>query len=255
MALVSSLFGSFTTTPQVARSALFSQGQRGYPKPAKSARASASDLAEAPPGVDCRECARELLRSAGYRLARGEWRDHSGATLSVTLGVGPSAMDLETAALVASQWRQAGVHVEQRVATSDQEAGQWAARGLVDVALIGRPTGENPWVTARSFDGAPYVDAYPSGDYTSSTHALVLAAETDFNPTTADIEWAKVDDAVLVNFWARPLYTVPSLTLWSDLLARVVPSLSLAGLVDQVSGWGIAVPTTTTTTTTAGGVG
>jgi hypothetical protein len=72
-------------------------------------------------------------------------------------------------------------------------------------------------------------------------------AQGTFNPATAALTWLKIDHRILTNFWVRPLYTVPSLIEYSGHMANVAPSLSLSGLVDQVSNWGIALPSSTTT--------
>jgi hypothetical protein len=75
---------------------------------------------------------------------------------------------------------------------------------------------------------------------------LFTLAQATFNPATADVTWLKIDHQILTEFWVRPLYTVPSMTEWSGPVANVVPALSLSGLVDHVSNWGITLPSTTT---------
>jgi hypothetical protein len=122
-----------------------------------------------------------------------------------------------------------------------------ASSGAADVAIFDRPTSTTAWISARSWGQTPYIDSYPSGVRSIATNKLFTLAQGTFNPATAALTWLKIDHQILTNFWVRPLYTVPSLTEWSEPVANVVRSLSLSGLVDQVTNWGVAVPTTTTT--------
>jgi peptide/nickel transport system substrate-binding protein len=246
-AILNRLFGSFTFTPSIPTSALFSQGQVDYPLAATALKPTAFNAALVDPSQDCRSCALAILTRAGYvRTARG-WLASDGAVLDMTVAVGPTPLDRATAVLVTQQWTALGVHVHLLDAPSDALAATMAAAGTVDAALFDRPTSTTPWTSARSWDQTPYVDAYPSGEYSTSTHQLFLLAQGTFNPATAALTWLKIDHRILANFWVRPLYTVPSLIEYSGYMANVAPSLSLSGLVDQLSNWGIALPSSTTT--------
>ena len=246
-AILVHLFGSFASTPDVPTSALFSQGQFDYPLASTSVKPTALNSALVDPSLDCRSCARSLLSRAGFVESAAEWHTPLGAVVELTLAVGPTSLDHATAALVAQQWNSLGVHVRVVNATSDALAAAMSAHGLVTAALFDRPTSTTPWTSARSWDQTPYVDAYPSGVYSVSTHRLFMLAQGTFNPATAAVTWLKIDHRILTNFWVRPLYTVPSLLEYSGPMANVAPSLSLNGLVDQVSNWGIMPPTSTTT--------
>ncbi|MDH2902584.1 MAG: ABC transporter substrate-binding protein [Actinomycetota bacterium] len=245
--ILARLFGSFTFTPSVPTSALFSQGQVDYPLANTVIKPTASNATLVDPSQDCRPCAISILHRLGYSINSRVWRAPGGAPLRVILAVGPTALDRSTASLITQQWRTLGIEVRVLSASSDALAATMAAVGTASAAVFDRPTSTTPWTSARSWDLTPYVDAYPSGVHSSSTHQLFLLAQATFNPSTAAQTWLKIDHRILTEFWVRPLYTVPSLIEYSGPVANVVPSLSLGGLVDQVSNWGIAVPSTSTT--------
>jgi peptide/nickel transport system substrate-binding protein len=246
-AILNRLFGSFTLTPSVPTSALFSQGQVDYPLAVTTLKPTAFNAALVDPSQDCRSCAVAILNRSGYIYTEQGWRVADGPTLNMKVAVGPTPLDRATALLVSEQWISLGVHVRLVSAPTDALAATMAAVGTVNAALFARPTATTPWTSARSWDQTPYVDAYPSGVYSTSTHKLFLLAQGTFNPATAALTWLKIDHRILTNFWVRPLYTVPSLIEYSGPVANVAPSLSLSGLVDQVSNWGITLPSSTTT--------
>lgn len=250
--ILAKLFGTFTFTPAVPTSALFSQGQYDYPPHHRGVAPTSRDSSLVNPNVDCRRCAESMLRASGYQRSVQGWRDGAGATLSVTVAVGPSDLDHETAALVDAQWEALGIEVTAFDASSESQAASLAATGETDLALFERPTSTTPWWSGRSWDGPAISDAYSSGITPSTVGPLFRSAQSTFNPATADVSWLKIDHVILKDFWVRPLYTVPSLTEWSQSVANVVPSLSLDGLIDQVTGWGITPPTPTSTTTSVG---
>jgi hypothetical protein len=77
-----------------------------------------------------------------------------------------------------------------------------------------------------------------------STASLFKAAVTTFNPVTASSTWLKLDQVIMNEFWVRPLFTAPSLSIWSGTLTPVVSSFLVAGFVDQIPTWS-KVPITT----------
>ncbi len=245
--ILSHLFGAFTFTPSVPTSALFSQGQVDYPTAVTTLAPTVDNAGLVDPSLDCRACALTILNRAGYVDTPTGWVKSSGGALRISVAEGPSNLDEQTAALVARQWEGQGVRVTLHAAASDSAAADMAARGVVDIAIFDRPTGTTPWISARSWDQTPYIDSYPSGVRIAATDRLFTLAQSTFNPATASVIWLKIDRLILHNFWVRPLYTVPSMTEWSGPVANVEPSLSLSGLVDQVSNWGISLPSTTTT--------
>jgi hypothetical protein len=246
-AILNGIFGSFTLTPSVPTSALFSQGQVDYPLASKQVAPTSYNWASVDPSQDCRTCALAMLRNDGYvDTARG-WRDAAGTALHLKLAMGPTPLDHRTADTVARQWTALGLSVSLTLAASDAQAAAMSSGGRVDAAVFDRPTSTTAWVSARSWDEKPYVDSYSSGVRSAATHKLFTLAQGTFNPATAALTWLKIDHRILTEFWVRPLYTVPSLTEWSGPVANVVPSLSLSGLVDQVTNWGISLPSTSTT--------
>jgi len=245
--ILDSLFGTFIFRPSIPTSALFSQGQTDYPLPGTKIVPTFANSTLVDPSQDCRVCAQEILRHAGYTLSSRGWRDVSGAKLSLRIAQGPTALDRLTAQLITRQWTALGVRVRVTSSVSDALAASMASSGTADVAIFDRPTSTTAWTSARSWGQTPYVDSYPSGVRSVTTNKLFTLAQGTFNPATAALTWLKIDHQILTNFWVRPLYTVPSLTEWSEPVANVVPSLSLSGLVDQVTNWGVAIATTTTT--------
>jgi hypothetical protein len=77
-----------------------------------------------------------------------------------------------------------------------------------------------------------------------STASLFKGALTTFNPVTATSTWLKLDQIIMKAFWVRPLFTAPSLSIWSGTLTPVVSSYLVAGFVDQIPTWS-KVPITT----------
>jgi hypothetical protein len=250
-AILNQIFGSFTFTPSVPTSALFSQGQWDYPVAGPVTPPTSANATVVSPTEDCRACALALLTRRGYRHSPRGWRGPTGTVLHVSLVEGPSPLDRRTAALVAQQWTSQGVRVSLHRASSDAAAAAMSARGAVDAAIFARPTSTTPWISARSWDRTPFLDSYPSGVRSVTAQQLFTLAESTFNPTAAAVIWLQLDHLILTNFWVRPLYTIPSMTEWSGPVANVVASLSLSGLVDQVSNWGISLPSSTTTSITA----
>jgi ABC-type transport system substrate-binding protein len=246
-AIVQALFGTLTFSPSVPTSALFSQGQIDYPAPVKGLLPTWSNSALVDPSLDCRKCALEILKNAGYSYRQHVWYDPSGAEVRLTVVLGPTPLDQLTAGLVVSQWRSAGFLVDEKVVASDDLAAQAVAQGHADAAVFDRPTSTTAWLSARSWGQTPYRDSYPSGVRSAETSKLFTLAQGTFNPATAALTWLKIDHDILTRFWVRPLYTVPSLTEWTSPLANVVPAFSMSGLVDQLTNWGIELPTTTTT--------
>jgi len=245
--LLANLFGSITFTPSVPTSALFSQGQVDYPLADTAILPTAKNATLVDPSRDCRSCAESVLMRLGYVHESAGWRNSAGDYLHLTLAQGPSSLDHLSAQLVLQQWRSLGVGVDLMSAPTDAEAALWSSTGAVDAALFERPTSTTPWMSARSWDLTPYVDSYPSGVRSSAINQLFVLAQGTFNPATAALTWLKMDRDILTQFWVRPLYTIPSLTEWSDPVSNVVSALSVSGLVDQTTNWGVSPPSTTTT--------
>src|ERR1017187_1557617 len=252
--MINQLWGAVTFSPSVAQSAIFSQGQSAYPGttgsgPTGQAATTTTTLpiAGGTPGqADCLPCALGALKTAGYQHEATGLKSTSGAMLSLRVAVGPSPTDQASAALIAKRWEDLGIRITQADVTSETAAAAATASGLDDVAIFSRTTMTTASFAARSWAGPAYVDSYPSGVRTSAIIGLYNTAIANFNPVAANATWLALDQAILNQFWVRPLYTAPSLVEWSSTLANVVGSLSVTGFVDQVSSWTIASPSSQT---------
>ena len=125
---------------------------------------------------------------------------------------------------------------------SEIAAAQAAALSTVDVALFTRLTTTTPSYTARSWAGPAYPNTYPSGVRVPSVTALFTQASGIFNAVTASSTWLKLDQVIMTDFWVRPLFTAPTLVVWSSSLEAVNGSFTLAGFVDQVPLWSTVSP-------------
>ena len=247
--LIDTLFGAVTYSPSVAASALFSQGQADYPGGAGSNPVGQTTTTTTPPTStlsDCLSCALSILKSSGYvRTPRG-WVSSAGKYLTVRLGVGPSALDHAVASLVQADWAKIDVPSTLIDEPSEIGAAEASAFGSVDVALFARPTTTTPAFAARSWAGPAYPDTYPSGVRIPAVATLFDQATAIFNPVTASSTWLKLDQTIMTDFWVRPLFTAPTLTIWSTLLSMVANSFTVNGFVDQLPTW-TRLPTTATT--------
>jgi ABC-type transport system substrate-binding protein len=247
--MINQLFGAVTFSPSVALSAIFSQGQTAYPGTSGSGptgQATTTTTLATPnstPGLaDCLTCAIESLTKAGYKQGASGLRGPTGAIMTLKVAVGPSALDVASAALVIQQWRSLGIRVTQVNALSDTDAAADAASNIVDAAIFSRSTQTTPSFAARSWAGPAYADSYPSGFRSSAVTSLYNTAITNFNPVAANTTWLALDQLIMTNYWVRPLFTSPSLVEWSTNLANVVGSLSTTGFLDEVTTWTISPP-------------
>jgi peptide/nickel transport system substrate-binding protein len=246
--MIDTLFGSITYSPSVAASAIYSQGQSQYPGPSGSNPAGQTTTTTTTPAkgslVDCESCAVADLRVAGYTRTSAGWIDGSAKPLAIVLGVGSSDLDHSVAKLVVGDWKAIGIHTSIVNEKTDVAAARAAATGNVEVALFARPTETNPSYTGRSWAGPPYLDTYSSGVRIASVTTLFNDAASIFNPVTATPMWLQIDQTIMNDFWVRPLFTAPSLTIWSGLLGPVQGSFIVSGFVDQVPTWSKTPPVT-----------
>ena len=165
------------------------------------------------------------------------WVSSAGTKLRIRLGVGPSALDHAAAALVKEDWT--GIGIPSTIVDEKTEIGaaEASAFGRVDVSLFARPTTTTPAFAASSWAGPAYPNSYPSGVRTAVTTTLFDQATAIFNPVTASSTWLKFDQTIMTDFWVRPLFTAPTLTIWSTTLSSVANSFTVAGFVDQVPTW------------------
>jgi peptide/nickel transport system substrate-binding protein len=246
--IVNNIFGSVTFSPSVAQSVLYSQGQSAYPggngsgPSAQSTTTTVTSTNESGTLNDCAVCAVDLLERAGYVKTPLGWLNAGGTRLAVRVAVGPTPLDQSVASQVEHQWTQNGIAVSTFSTTSDQSAAFAAASGGADVAILTRPTTTTAAYSARSFVGPAYSDSYPSGVRSSIFNNLYASGVAIFNPVTAVATWLVLDQDLMSDFWVRPLFTEPSLVEWSNTIGSVFGSISVPGLVDQVTGWGVVQP-------------
>jgi peptide/nickel transport system substrate-binding protein len=248
--LIEHLFGAVTLIPQVAASAIYSQGQSQYPGTigaGLSGQSSTTTKSGSTNGLsDCATCAIDILEQNGYHRTASGWFNRAGKLLSIRLAVGPSDLDRMVATQVESYWTTLGVGTKVIHESSEVQASQAAATSSVDVAVFARPTLTTPSYAARSWAGPPYANTFPSGVRSAAVTTLFNQASTIFNPVTAAATWLKLDQIVMKDYWVRPLFTAPSLAVWTSTLVTVQNSFTVAGFVDQLSTWSIApvAPTT-----------
>jgi hypothetical protein len=188
-------------------------------------------------------CALDNLKESGFRRTSSGWLSEAGTLLSIRLAVGPSALDHSVAALVKKDWKSIGVTATLINESSETGAASAAASGIADAAIFSRPTMTAPSYAARSWAGPAYPNTYPSGDRSTTVTTLFQQASSIFNPVTASATWLLLDQSILSDYWVRPLFTAPSLVVWSSSLVTVQGSFTVTGFVDQLPTWSIAPPT------------
>ena len=249
-AMINQLWGAVTFSVSPAASALFSQGQSAYPgyngsSPTSQATTPTTTLARSgvAPGLDdCLQCAFSALTTAGYHRTKAGFASRTGAVLTLRLVVGPSALDKATAALAAKRWKAVGITVYTVGAGSDIAAAAVAASNHADVAIFARPTLTTPSYAARSWSGPAFADTYQSSVRSPVFTALFNVAVSNFNPVAANTTWLLLDQALMSDFWVRPLFTAPSVVEWTNTMATVSGSISVPGFLDQVTTWSAAAP-------------
>lgn len=250
LAMISDLWGQVTFSPSPGASVLFSQGSPFYPGSAGQApseSSTTSTTAATTPSTpvnlaDCRSCAVRALRSAGYVRGPLGWITPQGQPVSIRLVRGPSALDAATATAIVRSWATLGVSTYVVTASSEAAAAMTLAFNDADVALFDRPTNSAPSFSASSWSGPLYSDSYPSGLRLAILNRLYSTAMDTFNPVTARTTWSTYDNTLLDAFWARPLFTPPSLVEWSPQLQGVLGSASVPGFVDEVPTWNTIIP-------------
>jgi len=245
--MIDTLFGSVTFSPSVAASAVYSQGQSQYPGTAGSnptgQATTTTNLGGPTDGVsDCVRCAIDTLKESGFQRTSSGWVSGTGRVLSIRVAVGPRALDHAVAALVKKDWARIAIPATVVDVNSETRAANAAATSVADVAIFSRPTLTSPSYTARSWTGPAYPNTYPSGDRSATVTSLFQQASAIFNPVTASATWLRLDQTVLSDYWVRPLFTPPSLVVWSSSLVTVQSSFTVTGFVDQLPSWSIAPP-------------
>jgi hypothetical protein len=195
-------------------------------------------------GVDCVACAAPILRATGYRRHGPVWESSRGARLAVSVAVGPSVVDRSVARLVIDQWRTAGVTVTQSRAASNVAVAMALRAGRVDAGVFTETMPIAPVLAARAWTGVDEGNTYDLGWRSLQIDQWFAVAQDTFNPDTATVSYADIDQYISTQAWERPLYTQPTVMVWSYNLAGVEAATSLTGLVDEAPTWGV-VPVNT----------
>jgi ABC-type transport system substrate-binding protein len=241
--LINRLWGSVTFSPSIAASAIFSQGQSSYPGSSGTGPSAQTTTTTTPATgsaaslTDCVSCAIASLVKAGFHRTSFGWATINGYRLEMRVVYGPGALDQSVVTVLRKQWASIGISVHVVEVASDMAAAQTAASNRADIAIFSRPTSTAASYAARSWSGLAFPDSYPSGWRTAATNNLYRQASVNFNPVAASSTWLLMDEAVMKDFWVRPLFTAPSLEEWSNTLGTVSPSSSVPGLVDQLLTW------------------
>jgi peptide/nickel transport system substrate-binding protein len=240
--MIDQLFGAVTYSPSIAASAVFSQGQSEYPGGGGTGPVNQTTTTTVPDVAtnglaDCLACALDVLHQSGYTRTAAGWVSSAGAALRVVMAVGPSDLDHSVAHIVEKDWAAIGVSSASVAEPTEQLAALATATAHADVAVFSRPTLTAPSYAARSWAGPAYPDTYPSGVRSSVVTTLFDQAIANFNPVTASATWLKLDQAIMDGFWVRPLFTPPSLDVWSASISTVANTYSVAGFVDQLPTW------------------
>jgi ABC-type transport system substrate-binding protein len=248
--IIDQLFGQVTFSPSVAASAIYSQGQSQYPGSSGSGPVGQSSTTTTVPTTsglsDCESCALAVLKANGFTRSASGWTSAAGQPLTVQLGVGPSALDESVSTLIEADWTAIGIPTTVVNEPTETATAQAAASSTVDVALFTRPTATTPTYAARSWAGPAYSNTYPSGVRAPSVTTLYSQASGIFNAVTASATWLKLDQVIMTDYWVRPLFTAPSLAVWSSGLVLVNGSFTVQGFVDQIPTWSLTPPSPTT---------
>ncbi len=237
--LINQLAGPVNYNVGLADSVIYAQGQQHYPGsrgvgPYTQTSFVPQTTFPTAVGTDCTVCAAPILADAGYRLANGKWLDPAGGRFAITVSVGPTAVDRATATLVDAQWRADGVTVRRAGAPSDVAVAAALANGHSDVGIMTVAAGVEPFITARSWTGKNYGNDFDLGWRSPQIDQWYAAAQDTFNPVDAEGNYSDIDQYITTQAWERPLFTQPSVLMWSSDVLGLVTTSSLFGLVDQI---------------------
>jgi hypothetical protein len=245
--LLNQIVGPVSYAQGVADSVLYAQGQLNYPgaigvTPSQQALAVAQTTLPTSVGVDCVTCAAPVLEASGYHREGTHWANADEKILTVDIAVGPTEVDRATAQLIAAQWRAAGVPSVRSYYSSDVAVANALAHGRVDAGVMTESTGVVPSLSARSWTGVDAGDTYDIGWRSPLIDQWFATAQDTFNPADTIGTYADIDQYITTQAWERPLFTEPSILMWSAGVVGVDQSSSMIGLIDQVPTWGEVLP-------------
>jgi peptide/nickel transport system substrate-binding protein len=260
---------------QVATSHIYAQGQTGYHSsptttptttangvPTTSTSTSTTMIGQGGsinfPVVPSPQEAATLMTASGYtRTAPGTWQNVFAVALSLRLVVDEGdPWAASTAPQLESQLTNAGFAVSIIPAASATAAGEALSDGSADVALMPRTT--SPFLSESmawysDLLGPPGQDGSQDwSNYQSTTFEnLVTKASQQLNPTTAATDYTAADLQLWDDNVAVPLFTEPSVLVWSRKAGEVTPTLTSDSLLWYAQYWAVRVPEATNNTTPA----
>ena len=250
-AILDQEWGSLTYGAGVASSILYSQGQSHYPgstnvSPYNQSTTTTSQpatLSQVSANTDCPTCAITALKKEGFAKKGNAWV-RSGTALSLRLVTTKSSVNNVTANIIIHQWASFGIPVYETYVATNQAVANALALGTADVGVYTKTSAVEPGSNARSWTGHNYFDSVDLGWRSKTVDQLYTKGLATFNPVTATNTWYELDDTILNNYWARPLFTAPAIISYSNDLATVYGSTSLNGFIDQVPNWRYQIPQT-----------
>lgn len=260
---------------QVATSHIYAQGQTGYHSsptttptttangvPTTSTSTSTTMIGQGGsinfPVVPSPQEAATLMTASGYtRTAPGVWQNGFAVALSLRLVVDEGDPWAASAApQLESQLTSAGFAVSIIPAASATAAGEALSDGSADMALMPRAT--SPFLSQSmawysDLLGPPGQDGSQDwSNYQSTTFEnLVTKASQQLNPTTAATDYTAADLQLWDDVVAVPLFTEPSVLVWSRKSGGVTPTLTSDSLLWYAQYWAVRVPEATNNTTPA----
>jgi peptide/nickel transport system substrate-binding protein len=197
-----------------------------------------------------------LMEAAGYiRSTTGAWEGATGSPLTLRLAVDEGdTWAASTAAQLQSQLEAAGYVVSLIPELSAAATGAALSSGGADLALV--PRTSTPFLSQAlawytTLLGAPGQDG--SQDWTNYNDAtfnqLVTTASRQLNPNTAATDYGTADTQLWTDMVALPLFSEPSVLVWSRSVGGVTPTPTSNTLLWYAQNWAIRVPETTNSTT------
>jgi len=256
---------------EVASSNIYAQGESGYhaaplttttttPGAAPATPTSTSTTAIVQGGSvnfpitpDPTEVA-DLMGVSGFaRTAPGDWLNVLGQPLTIRLVADEGdSWAAATAPQLQEQLEDAGFAVTLSLAPTAAAAGQALADGSADLI----PQTTSPFLSQTV---AWYTDLLgPPGqngsenwtNYDNSTfNSTVVAASQQLNPVTAAKGYVVADTQLWSDVVALPLFTEPSVLIWSRKVGGVSQPVSSNSLLWYAQYWAVRVPESTSNTT------
>lgn len=242
--VINDVAGPISYSPGLADSVLYTQADTAYPGtvglgPYGQGLTVPTTTFPTTTDADCVPCAAPTLRSAGFFTRDGLWWTRSRKVVAVTVAVGPTPTDVATARVVIGEWRTDGIVIRRVNVHSNLAVAQDVRAGRADAGIFTITTGATTGQTARSWTGSTDPNTFDLGWRSTLVNQYYLVAQDTFNPIDAESSFASIDQVIAAEQWERPLFTEPSVLMWSTDLSNVVVTTSLTGLVDEAPSWGV----------------